>query len=614
MQQRDMAWVLRPRFYLRLTMMAGLSAAFLALLAQRLQGLDPGLVLRSLGEVGVLPWTAAAGATWISFRAVAGYDQELHRHLATGIAPARAGRAGFAAIAISQTVGLGVFSGALVRWRMLPDLGFSGALRLSIQVALSFLLAWAVVSAMVLWMVPVGPSASGAPLVLAGLLLAGLILPRRWMPNLITQARLVVLAAVDCLAAGLGLWLLVPADITFVTFLPVFLLALGAGLVSGAPAGLGAFEIVLLALLPKVGQADLMAGVVAWRVVYFALPAVAGAAVALLGRSEAQTHRRNVVPLPEIAEAGLVAQGDLTAHPSGFLAGRTRHGLVALSDVADLAGFRAAAQAEGRWPVIYKAGPRVACRARAAGMAVLPVAMEAWLDLQGFRLDLPARAGLRRKLRKAAMAGVLARLERPSDWGALAQVNADWAMARGGERGFSMGRFDPAYLAAQQVIVARRAGQVVGFASFHLATLRGEAVWFLDLLRPHPDAPDGTAHALVLAALETARSAGAGRISLAAVPISCNRSERGIVARLGRRSPGTSDGLYQFKASFAPVWQRLHIAGPSHLALALVGWEIRRRVLRPPELAMLRPTPRFDEEYEIASDRIPWQREGNRLA
>ena len=176
------------------------------------------------------------------------------------------------------------------------------------------------------------------------------------------------------------------------------------------------------------------------------------------------------------------------------------------------------------------------------------------------------------------------------------------------------GGYVRAYRKTAHCAMARRAGQVVGFASFHLATLRGGAAWFLDLLRPHPDAPDGTAHALVLQALETARSAGAGRISLAAVPISCNRAERGIVARLGRRSPGTSDGLYQFKASFAPVWQRLYIAGPSHLALALVGWEIRSRVLRPPELAMLRPTPRFDEEYEIASDRIPWQREGNRLA
>jgi phosphatidylglycerol lysyltransferase len=610
---------LRPGIYRRLALTIGLSCVFLTLLMQRLQGVDAGLVWHSMGEVGLLPWLGAALATWASFQAIAGYDRALHCHLATGIAADRAGRAGFAAIAIGQMVGLGVISGGLVRWRMLPELGLAGALQLSLLVSMSFLLAWGVICAAVLTVFPVAALAGTGPLTLGGLTLlaaAALVRPVPWMPNLITQGRLLALAAMDCLAAGFALWLLMPGEIGFAAFLPVFLVALGAGLVSGAPAGLGAFEIILMALLPGLGQADVLAGVVAWRVVYYAVPAVIGAGVALLSQGErAGTQLTESIVLPEIAEAGLIAQGEMTCHPAGFVAGRTLHGLVALSSVADLSRFRGAAEVDARWPVLYKAGPRMAVQARAAGMVVLPLAQEAWLSPQSFRLDIPARAGLRRKLRKASAAGVVAATEEQPDWAELQVVNADWSATRGGERGFSMGRFDPGYLAGQEVVVARAADRVVGFASFHRASIDRRQVWTLDLMRPDPEAPDGTAQCLILAALEAARRAGVHRLSLAAVPVGCDPADRGLVARLGRWSAsGPMPGLFQFKVGFAPRWQRLYIAGPSYPALALVGREIWNRVQNPPAHAKLKCGPRQHEEYEIATARNPWQREDDRLA
>ncbi len=616
-RQQDLVRALRPRVYRRVMLTLAVSALFIGLLAQRLQEIEPMLVLRALGAVGPWHWVAAMLATWASFRAIAGYDVALHRHLGTELAARPAGRAGFAAIAIGQTVGLGVVSGALVRWRMLPDLGLAGALRLSLVVALSFLAAWGVLTLVVLALFCDPPLSRFA---LAGLALlplavgAGLVWPRPWVPNLVTQGRLLALAAVDCLGAGLALWFLIPVDLGFADFLPVFLLALGAGLVSGAPAGLGAFEIVLVGLLPGSGTEALLAGLLAWRLVYYALPALAGAGVAVLARPDPQPaavwH-----PAPRNAEAGLAAQGEFGLRPEGCLAATTAHGLVALGEVAHLGRFRAAARARGRWPVLYKAGPRAAVRARAAGMVVLPIAREAWLHPQSFRLDLPARAGLRRKLRRAEAAGVVAALELYPDWAALDRVNAAWVAARGAEHGFSMGRFAPDYLAGQRLIVARQANRIVGFASFHAVKLAGGEVWTLDLLRPAPTAPDGAAQALILAALLAARQAGVTRLSLAAVPIGCECSERGLVARAGRRlAPDAMAGLAQFKAGFAPDWLRLYIAGPSLGALALVGWEIWGRVRNPPPLAKLSRTPTQDEDYEIASARNPWQREEDTLA
>jgi phosphatidylglycerol lysyltransferase len=514
-------------------------------------------------------------------------------------------------------VGLGLVSGALVRWRMLPDLGLPGALRLSLMVALSFLAAWSVLTLIVLTLFPGLAWSRLAPFGLALVPLAvaaGLIWPRRWLPNLVTQGRLLLLAAVDCLGAGLALWLLIPGDISFAAFLPVFLVALGAGLLSGAPAGLGAFEIVLVGLLPGPGAETLLAGLLAWRLVYYAAPALIGAGVALLARAEVRPaplwH-----PAPSLAEAGLAEQGEFQLHSDGFVAATTAHGLVALAEVSDLGRFRAAAHAKARWPIVYKAGPRAAVRARAAGLVVLPVAREAWLCPPRFRLDLPARAGLRRKLRRAEAAGVVAAFDPAPDWAALAQVNTAWVAARGAEHGLTMGRFAVDYLAGQKVIVARQDERIAGFASFHAATVAGQSVWTLDLLRPDPSAPDGTAQSLILAAIDTAGAAGVSRLSLAAVPIGCTGPERGLVARLGRWfAPEAMGGLAQFKAGFAPHWQRLYIAGPSLPALALVGWEIWGRVRRPLPLAKLRPTERRDEEYEIASDRNPWQREEDTLA
>lgn len=602
-----------PGIYRRLALTVGLTCLFLGLLGQRLQGVDPGLVLRSIGDVGVLPWLGAALATFVSFRAIAGYDGALHCHLATGISPERAGRAGVAAIAIGQTVGLGVVSGGLVRWRMLPELGLAAALRLSLLVAVSFLFAWGTICAVVLTLFPITSLSGFGPVALGGvavLMVVALLRPRAWIPNLITQGRLLVLAAMDCLAAGLALWLLLPGDVALASFLPVFLLAFGAGLVSGAPAGVGAFEIVLMALMPQVAQAEVLAGVVAWRVVYYALPALIGAAVALLAPGgRAGTVASGTLPAPQFAEAGLVAQGDVHVHPAGFVGGHTRHGLVALSAVTDLKRFRAAAATDARWPVLYKASPRMAAQARAAGLVLLPLAREAWICPQAFRLDIPARAGLRRKLRKAAAAGVVAEVDLQPDWAELAAVNAAWSAVRGGERGFSMGRFDPLYLAGQVVVVARQGTRVVGFASFHRACIDGRGVWTLDLMRPDPDAPDGTAQSLILSALEAARGAGVQRLSLAAVPMASDPGERGLVARLGRLSAARSGlGLCQFKEGFAPRWQRLYIAGPSYLSLALVGWEIWTRVQHPSGSDKLWVTARQHEEYEIASRRDPWHR------
>lgn len=618
------------RRVLRQALPLAVAGLFLVLLRDRVAHVDTRAVLTAFAAVTPAQWLAALMATAVSFWAVGHYDAVLHRHLGTGIPCARARRAGIAGIAISQTLGLGIVTGALVRWRLLPGASLWLATRLTAAVAVSFLMGWAIVTAVAVLALPL-PGTQGLRAVAVLVLIAAaaamalslfappLRLGRRsfaW-PSLDTLLRIPLLAAIDTGAAALVLWVLMPADTApgFALLLPAFLLALGAGLVSNAPGGIGVFELTLLALLPSMAEEPMLAAILAYRAVYYALPAVLGGIAMALGprAREAAAERPALIPpacelTPHLArllanapraEVHLLRQGEHAvlidgAATAGWMLGRTRQALVAISDpfgardaAPDLIRrLEAEAARAGRIPCLYKTGARIAARARRAGWQAAPVAREAWLAPALFDVAAPGCAGLRRKLRKAEKAGLaVARTGRGTGQDIpLAEMQAltrEWAGARGGERGFSMGRFAPAYVAGQAIWTARHAGRLVGFVTFH----QGTREWTLDLMRQSADAPDGTIHALVAAALDAARRAGLPRLSLAALPPD-RSAARTPLARLLRRAEAAAglEGLRQFKAAFSPNWETLYIAAPSRPALAIAALDIAGRIARPDPL------------------------------
>ncbi len=197
-----------------------------------------------------------------------------------------------------------------------------------------------------------------------------------------------------------------PLPLPFTALLPAFLLALGAGLVSGTPGGLGAFEVTLLALLPEADPAPILAAILAWRLTYHALPALLAAAVAIKGSQKtrpAVAALTRLTPAIAGAELGLVAQGTLSIQTVGAgerLVGRTGQFMVALfgpSDGATVGDLAKAAHAETRLPVLYKCNARLAVRARVAGFVAVLIAREAWLCPHDYGIGAASRAGLRRK-------------------------------------------------------------------------------------------------------------------------------------------------------------------------------------------------------------------------
>ena len=581
---------------------------FATLLRDRLAALDPAAVLASIEAVTLPQWLLAACATAVSFWAVGQYDVTLHRHLRLGTKPDQAAAAGMAAIAVSQTLGAGLVTGALMRWRLLPGVSLWMATRLTLAVTLSFLCGWMVVTAAFVlllpsevptdwaWIALIGLAALSLP----GLFLPGLRLPgQTWrLPNGLILTRLLVFTALDLVMAALALHALCPPDagLAFTQLLPAFALALGAGMVSGTPGGVGAFELTLLTLLPQLPTEPLLAAVLAFRGLYYAATALIGGAVALRGPAQRQTSPPWPAD-PELAfhapraEALLIRQGalDLLPTPAGtWTVGRCPHLLVAMHDPLDrpahpstFSALADAARAESRWPALYKAGARSAAQARRAGWHVVPVSREARLSPAEFDLGQPSRATLRRKLRKAAAAGVEVTAPPHLPLDDMARLSADWAAARGGERGFSMGRFCPDYVLGQRVYLAHVSGRLVGFASFHA----GLREWTLDLVRHSDGAPDGTMQALVMAALRDAAALNVPRLSLAAVPEGAFGDAAACLPRsVVRLSAAEGAGLMQFKRGFDPHWHQLYLCAPNRLLAGLAAVEIARAIRHPPPL------------------------------
>ena len=288
---------LAPLFGRQLLPLAVLALAFWVL-HHRLPDLDLSAVWNAVHQVSAHQWGLAALATLASFWAVGRYDQVLHGLLDTPIGPQKARQSGTAAVAIAQFTGFGVLSAAMVRWRLLPELSLAGALRVSLAVSLSFLAGWAVVTALVVLAtgVEIAYLHQAAIGILAAATLSCAILiaqPKSLpaLPGIGAVFSIVALAFIDTIFASAALFILLPPDIIIAptALFTAFLVALGCGLIGGTPGGVGPFELALLAMLPTVPHEPLLATALAFRIVYYLLPAALAFLVLLWGPLARQT-------------------------------------------------------------------------------------------------------------------------------------------------------------------------------------------------------------------------------------------------------------------------------------------------------------------------------------
>jgi glycosyltransferase 2 family protein len=240
-----------------------------------------------------LPGAHVAGAitaTVISFAMLAAFDVLAARRVAPGAASSRlAAFAGFTAHALSNTLGFHAFTGGTVRYRVYASAGL-GAGDIGRIVGLASLgvgFGYAVLGAAGLLMEPAiaagwGRLAGGVIVALLAGLLWWLARPRtlrlrQWtvpLPGSSGAAWQMLIGGVEMSAAIGAMYLLLPPAITpaFADFVPLYLAALLAGIVSHAPGGLGVFEAILLGAFPAQARADVLAGLLCYRLVYNLLP------------------------------------------------------------------------------------------------------------------------------------------------------------------------------------------------------------------------------------------------------------------------------------------------------------------------------------------------------
>ncbi|KPA22625.1 lysyl-tRNA synthetase [Shimia sp. SK013] len=587
-----------------------LGGACLWMLSSRLGTFDLAAVWAAVLSVPVGNWMVALLATLLSFLAISRYDVIARRHFQMRHPQREAMLEGATAIAIGQTTGAGAIVGGFVRWRMHPDTSAKDAAKVTGFVTVTFLGTLAVTISLAALALPTPHVPPFLPLVIliaaAVVCLIAFFFPvlnsknrKLSLPTLSALRTLLALCILDTGFAALAFWMLLPPEtaLPFATLIPVFLIALGAAIFSGSPGGVGPFELTLIALLPQHPETGLLCAVLAFRAVYYALPALLAAAVLLHRvwqpmRTEHSRSNHTFVPFEAStpssasrAELGVIRQngGAILTYATGSCGTvRTGQTLLALFDPVEgnpgamMPVLRKAARDQNRIACKYKIGARQAVYARKSGWSVAHISDEAVLTPSSHTTDGPTRRQLRRKLRQAQKADVRV-CDKTVDLPLqdMARVSALWEDQHGVPRGVTMGRFEEGYIHRQKVFLAYRDGILQGFVSFHATAHE----WCLDLMRVLPDAPDGTMHLLVQTAIESAAKTAVPRLSLAAAPAMPTgkpRIERFLRAQF--YAYGGGSGLRQFKSSFAPSWQPLFMAAPSASQLTFAAIDVIRAV------------------------------------
>jgi uncharacterized membrane protein YbhN (UPF0104 family) len=261
-------------------------------------------VWRALKAIPPSRYALAAASTLVAYGALAWYDRIALRHLGvTHISWLFISLCSFTTYALAHNIGASVVSGGMVRYRAYHSKGLTAA-QVAVLVAicsLTFGLGTMLMGGLVLVFEPhqlarlrgVLPDALTTPataftvgiilLILVAIYMIGSIFG--FKPLIIRGFRLeypkpgiairqLLAAPLELIgAAGIIYFALPPeANPHFFIILAVFIASFSAALASNAPGGLGVFELLFIKAMPAMPQADVLAAVIVWRLLYLIIP------------------------------------------------------------------------------------------------------------------------------------------------------------------------------------------------------------------------------------------------------------------------------------------------------------------------------------------------------
>lgn len=304
---RTRAWLSAQRRLI--APVATLAVAMLALVAlhrltAEVHGHQVGAALRALGP-GQL--AVALGLTVISYVLLTFYDVLALRLIGKQIPYPTAALASFTSYTLSHNLGLALVTGGSARYRVYTAAGLApgDVARVIATTGMSFWFGVLVATSAALWLHQ-GPLALGPVTIAAGwtgwagaLLFGSLVAFVLWggrarevrlfswtlpLPSARQAVAQTLVAMADLSAACAALLVLLPNahPAMLPAFFLAYALAMVIALVTHVPGGLGVFEAVVIAVLPGVPRSELLAALIAYRLIYYWVPlAVAATLLAL---------------------------------------------------------------------------------------------------------------------------------------------------------------------------------------------------------------------------------------------------------------------------------------------------------------------------------------------
>ena len=219
--------------------------------------------------------------------------------------------AGTVTNAMANTLGFHAVTGSAVRYRLYraAGAGVGDIARIISLAGLGVGLGFVVTITVALcWQPEITRGWGRFPGVALALMLTGLLAwlarrPRtlvlwRWtvvFPGAGTAAAQMLVGVIEMSAAIGALYVLLPAGMAppFIDFLPIYVGAVVAGVLSHSPGGLGVFETIMLASFPGIARPELLAALICYRVIYNLLPFALGCVA--LGTFELRQRRQRAL-------------------------------------------------------------------------------------------------------------------------------------------------------------------------------------------------------------------------------------------------------------------------------------------------------------------------------
>jgi phosphatidylglycerol lysyltransferase len=242
--------------------------------------------------------------------------------------------------------------------------------------------------------------------------------------------------------------------------------------------------------------------------------------------------------------------------------------------------FRELADAHAARAVFYAMAPAMLPDLVDMGFALQKTGESATVPLDSFSLQGRKREVLRRNWRKAGEAGAVFEVVPPSTvraiLGDLKSISDVWLSHHaGGEKSFTMGRFDPAYVVEFPCALVRVQGRVVAFATLWTTATRN--AFSMDLMRYSHEAPKNIMDYLFVELLQWGRAQGYRAFEFGMAPLAGleARPLAPLMSRIGRLLFERGEDIYNFqgvrryKDKYDPVWAPRYIAAANKWAITV---------------------------------------------